>query len=242
MKEELEKLGLTENEATVYLALLDTGLTTAGSIIKKTKYHRNIVYFNLDRLIEKGLATFVMIKNIKHFQAAEADELTNYIEKQRQELEAKERLLKQVIPELEARRKITRQQEEATVYKGLKGVKNVLEDITRSKTELLLFATGWGAKQTLGSYYNQWHLKLKENNITGRALVSKKAKITEKLPYKVRYLDEEFIQPTTICVFEDKVLNIIWENEPLAVLITSEKNAESYRAYFEILWKKAKES
>ena len=242
MKEELEKLGLTENEATVYLALLETGLTTAGAIIKKTNYHRNIVYFNLDRLIEKGLVTYVMIKNIKHFQAAEADELTNYIEKQKQELEQKQAILKEVIPQIEAIRKITKQTEEATVYKGLKGVKNVLEDITRSKTEMLLFATGWGAKQTLGPYYDQWHLKLKENKVTGRALVSRKNPIKEKLPYKIRYLKEEFLQPTTICVFEDKVLNVIWEEEPLAVLITSRKNADSYRNYFEILWRKAKES
>ena len=34
MKEELKRLGLTENETKVYLALLELGSTNAGEIIK----------------------------------------------------------------------------------------------------------------------------------------------------------------------------------------------------------------
>ena len=68
MISELTKLGLTLNEAKVYFALLELGSTNAGEIIKKTKLHRNIVYDKLDKLIEKGLVSFVTIKNIKQFE------------------------------------------------------------------------------------------------------------------------------------------------------------------------------
>lgn len=61
----LVKLGLTTNEATVYDCLLGLGITTAGKIIKKTHLHRNIVYDNLEKLIKKGLVSFVIIKGIK---------------------------------------------------------------------------------------------------------------------------------------------------------------------------------
>ncbi len=53
--ETLESLGLSEAEARVYLALLETGSTLAGPIIKKTGLHRGTTYQILQRLKEKGL-------------------------------------------------------------------------------------------------------------------------------------------------------------------------------------------
>ena len=59
-------------------------------------------------------------------------------------------------------------------------------------------------------------------------------------PFIAKYLDEKNLIPSTIAIYEDKVLNIIWEKEPLAVLFTSEKISESYKNYFTLLWKIAK--
>ena len=41
------------------------------------------------------------------------------------------------------------------------------------------------------------------------------------------------MMPSTIAVYEDKVLNIIWEDEPIAILIINEKVTKSYKSYFE---------
>ena len=86
MIEELTRLGLTINESKVYLALLELGSTNAGKIIKKTKLHRNIVYDNLDKLIEKGLVSFVIIKNTKYFETTSPSELKGYVSKQKQDI------------------------------------------------------------------------------------------------------------------------------------------------------------
>jgi sugar-specific transcriptional regulator TrmB len=240
MKEELQKLGLTRNESEVYLTVLELGSTSAGKVIKKTKLHRNIVYDNLDKLIEKGLVTFVLIRGIKHFEATSPNELKEFIEKQKNEILAKEKLVNQIIPQI-AKIKTVSKPQEAAIFKGKKAVKNLLEEMALSKTDLLIFATGWGLRKTMGNhYFDQWHLKLRENKVGGRAVLSIKAKTNDKLPYKLRYLKDEFIQPSSICIYEDKVVTLIWDEEPIAVLIISEKNAESYRAYFEVLWKMAK--
>ena len=52
--EVLEEFGLTEAEAKIYLALLETGSTLAGLIIKKTALHRGTTYQILQRLKEKA--------------------------------------------------------------------------------------------------------------------------------------------------------------------------------------------
>ena len=43
-----------------------------------------------------------------------------------------------------------------------------------------------------------------------------------------------------IVIYEDKVLNVIWGEEPIAILIASKTATESYRQYFSMLWKIAK--
>lgn len=51
LEKQLQKLGFSDNEAKVYLALLEIGFTTTGAVIKKTGLHRNIVYETLDKLV-----------------------------------------------------------------------------------------------------------------------------------------------------------------------------------------------
>ena len=63
----LTSLGLSKNEAKVYLALLDLGSATAGKIAEKSKVHRTNVYDALERLIEKGVVTYIFKKDIKNY-------------------------------------------------------------------------------------------------------------------------------------------------------------------------------
>jgi len=239
MKEELRKLGLTENETKVYLALLELGSTNAGSVIKKTKLHRNIVYDNLDKLVEKGLVSFVTIKNIKHFETTSSKELKEYIEKEKETILEKESIVKKILPEIDSIRSSKDRKQEATVFKGKKGLKTILEEITKTK-ELLVFGTGWGMKETLGHYYEQWHLRLRRNKIKAKILLPRNRKGLFLKPFNAKYLPEENIIPSTIAVYGERVLNIIWGEEPIAVLIISDKAAESYKNYFKLLWKIAK--
>ena len=63
--ENLVELGFNKNEAIVLLALLKVGKSDANQIIKATKFHKNIVYDNLEKLIDKGLITFIKEKGRK---------------------------------------------------------------------------------------------------------------------------------------------------------------------------------
>jgi len=237
---ELQEIGLTKNEAKVYSALLELGSTTAGKLIKKANLHRNIVYDNLEKLTKKGLVSYVIMKGIKHFEATQAGELRAYIEKQKKEILARERKVDVLLPLIEQKRKEILRPAEAAIYKGKKGLKTVLEQVLSPKYELLIFATGWGMKQTMGSYYYQWHNKLKEKRVKGRAVLSRKMKQKEAFPYKIRYVSEKFMLPSTIIVYGNKVINVIWQEEPLTIVIESEEAAQSYKTYFELLWNLAK--
>jgi len=239
MEQELIKIGLTKNESKVYVSLLELGSTSAGKIIKRTKLHRNLVYENLEKLIEKGLIAYILIKGIKHFELTNPSELNTFIQIQKQELLEKEKIVREIIPKIENKEKIL-QREEASIFRGIKSLRLILEEITKSKTEVLIFATGWGMKETMGTYYEQWHLKLKKNKTKGKALLSEKSKIKEELPYELKYISEDFIIPSTILIYENKILNIIWKPELTGILIVNKDVADSYKNWFEALWKRAK--
>ncbi len=239
MKEELKRLGLTENETRVYLALLGLGSTNAGEIIKKTKLHRNIVYDNLDKLIEKGLVSFVTIKNIKHFEVSSSKELKELVKKEKEEILQKEKLVDKILPQIEKLRNSSERKQEATIFRGKKGLKNILGEMAKTKSEILIFGTGWGMRETMESYYEQWHLRLEQNKNKARILLPKNKKGSFLRPFIARYLPEKNIIPSTIAIYEDKVLNVVWGEEPTAVLFVSSKVSESYKKYFELLWKTA---
>ena len=64
----LEKLGFSPNEIKVYLTLNDHGSNKAGRIAKIAKIDRSSCYNALKLLQEKGLASYVIIGQIKWFQ------------------------------------------------------------------------------------------------------------------------------------------------------------------------------
>ena len=60
----LEEIGLSKNEAKIYLTLLDLGSATASKIADTSKMHRTTVYDALDRLVQKGIVSHIPIFNI----------------------------------------------------------------------------------------------------------------------------------------------------------------------------------
>lgn len=79
----LNEFGLPKNEVKVYIALLKLGLTSAGQITKVSGVHRRNVYDALERLINKGLVSYVTKEKIKYFEAVNPYFLLNLLEKEK---------------------------------------------------------------------------------------------------------------------------------------------------------------
>src|SRR3989338_4567553 len=95
----LEKIGLTGNEIKVYLALLELGSVTAGEIIKKTGLHRAGAYDTLERLMDKGIVSYVIKANRKYFEATPPANLITFVEKREDELKDEKEKIKQLVPQ-----------------------------------------------------------------------------------------------------------------------------------------------
>src|SRR3989344_9185969 len=98
--ENLQKAGLTEGEAKIYLALLKLGSSTSGPIIKESKVANSIIYRILDSLIEKGLVSYIIKEKTKYFRAAEPNKIIEYIEEKKEKLEESKDSIQKMIPNL----------------------------------------------------------------------------------------------------------------------------------------------
>ena len=116
----LAAAGLTDAEAKVYLALLQSGNSPAGAIVKKAGLHRATTYQVLQRLIEKGLVSSLISGKKRHFSAAEPRRLLDDISQRREALH-------QAIPWLEGIMAEGKEKQEVQVYSGVKGMRTVLD-------------------------------------------------------------------------------------------------------------------
>ena len=85
LEENLSKLGFSPSEIKIYLHLLKNGSSYPNKISSETKINRTNVYEALDRLVSKGVASFIVKNKIKWFEAKSADSLLSIIKVKEEE-------------------------------------------------------------------------------------------------------------------------------------------------------------
>src|SRR3989338_2483722 len=120
-KEILQKAGLTANEASLYLELLELGQAQAGLLSRKTGIHRRSIYDALERLIEKGLVSYIMENGKRYYIATDPKSVQELIDEKRQEIY-------DVLPTLHAKFLEHKDKQETVFYRGKEGIKTVYED------------------------------------------------------------------------------------------------------------------
>ena len=247
--EDLEKLGLTKNEAKVYLALLKLGTTTSKLIIEKTELHRQLVYDALELLIEKGLVSYVLESKRKNFKATDPKEFIELFNKRIKEIEIQKENFKKSLEELEKIKETSNEEQDATIYRGNKGIKSLLDDIIRDKKETLTIGTsdieGEAYAYHLEFNIPQFHNVREKSKVPFKMLLSEelneRAKKLNKLQHtQVKVLPKEFTSNSSTNIYGDKISIIMWGSQPFGILIKSKEIAQSQRKHFNILWDIAK--
>ncbi len=238
--EVLEELGLTNTEIKVYIALLEMGSSSAGAILEKSKLPNSTVHRDFNSLIEKGIISFVREGKRKVYSANNPETFINFIDE-------KKRKFMEILPELKEKEGSFKKEELAGVYKGVKGIKEVYSILVNSGgEEYNTFGGGFVTVEVMGlDWWENLHKRRVANKLSSRQVfdmsVKQAGKEIEKNPLtKIRYVDEKFasFQETVIC--GDYVAIAIFSKNPYAFLMKDKNVAESYRKYFELLWKTSK--
>lgn len=236
-EKQLQEFGLPNTEAKVYLALLELGKSQAGAITKKSGVNRTNVYDALERLIEKGLVGYVTENNKRMFEAVNPEKLKEI-------LEEKQVKLSSIIKDLKQRYSAGKTEEDAYIFRGKKGMKSVFEDILKEKKELLVYGAESRFKEMFPFYQKHWNDKRARLSIKVKMIYNEKVREVKKKEQlkllEMRFLPETYDFPSTIMIYADKVVTIVWTETPFAFLIKSKEAVKSNCNFFELLWKIAK--
>jgi len=231
--EQLQKAGLSPNEAKCYITLLKFGSASANEISRKSGIHRVSVYDALRGLREKGLISQITKANKLLFEAGSPEKIIEIVKEKEEQLEE----AKNIVPELLIEFKGAKEKQEIHSFKGLAGIKTVLNEMLRSKTEILDFGAEYKIKEFLPYDYTKWDKERIKSKIKMRIVANIKIKPTKIPLTDIKYVPEEFNSSVSTYIFDNKVAMIMWVENPLAILIEHKAVYESYKNYFEYLWK-----
>lgn len=230
----LSYLGLKQHEIEVYLVLLKEGVANAGIISAKTHLHRRTVYDTLDSLKEKGFVSFFEKDKVTFYSAISSEKLMGIYKERMNELE-------NILPYLKGLEKKEKSLNQVRVYQGLKAIKTIFEEILEHK-EYIAFGEGMKTVEFLGPFFDYFQKQKRLKKIKSRILMGaeyKKTKTVTGAFGEFRFI-EEYRQPTLTYVYGKTIAIIIWSEIPSAFIIESKDAVESYKNYFNLLWKTAK--
>jgi HTH-type transcriptional regulator, sugar sensing transcriptional regulator len=236
----LKDIGLTNSEISVYFALLEIGSSTTGPIVKKANIAHGKAYLVLDKLVMKGLVTYIIRNGRKHYQAKDPERLLDY-------LKEKENQLQKILPRLKKQYEEEKYTPIAEVYEGEKGWKSLYEwSLKESKPgeTILVLGVPRKALDRYLEYIHDWNKRRIKMGIKMEIIYNQdcreEGRKRKKLPLtKVKFMESAFETPAWIYIFQDYVVNINVHGTPICFLIKSKESAESYKKYFEIMWKHA---
>lgn len=244
----LREAGLTEGEIKVYLALLELGESTAGPIIDKSKVSRSIIYQLLEKLMEKGLVSYIVKEKTKYFQAAEPNRIFDYIEERAAKLQESKKNVEKLFPQLLLKQRAAKESE-ARIFVGFKGMITVHEHTYRKlKRGEEYFYMGIPPEQPK-YYHAHWqkdHVRRAKAGIKCRLLFHPKTdrKILEnRNSYPgcdARYMPTEINTPGWFMGYKDVAVIGYPSSSPITLEIVNKEIADSFRAYFEEFWKQSK--
>ncbi len=237
LEKNLSKLGFSPSEIKIYLQLLEKGASYANKVSSETKINRTNVYEALDRLVSKGVISFITRNKVKWFEAKSLESVLSLIkEKEEKFQKIKKTILEDIknfdFPEY-------KKSLEANIFVGKKGLRIIYEEILEVGKSISLIAAELQFKKFFGPYFELWHKRRAEKKIKQRTIFPMKFKnnVLKRKLLKYKFVDNKFTNPTTTIIYGDNCLFIQWLIEPIAIKIQNKEIAKSHLNYFNLLWK-----
>ena len=247
--ETLEKIGLTHGEAKTYLALLETGQSTTGPIVEKSQVSTSKTYKILKRLENKGLVSHIIKSNVVHWSPASPKRILELLEEQEKSFLKRKKEIKQILPELLDKVKKLKEKQQAEVYMGMEGMKTIFNEETDylikhpKEVEHIIGIASVYQKRYL-DFFERLEKKRDKLKLKRKMLLGIKAKKSQPWIENSKYVDIKYLDypdsPVSINIFGETSFIVILTEEPIFLVIKSKEVAESFKHYFNLLWKIAK--
>ncbi|MBI4276225.1 hypothetical protein HY629_00060, partial [Candidatus Uhrbacteria bacterium] len=244
--QDLQKIGLSEKEGAVYLALLELGSDTVQNIGKKAQVNRATTYVILDALKKKGVVSTVEKGKKTYFAAESPEELLRIVRYEEAELKVRERELDELLPQLKAIFNLAQNKPVVRFYEGKDGLKAMNDEFLRSPGEEMLMI--YSRDHVERAFSNQELDQVKAARVLkGKSVRSiytySKGVLPDmgQLTARIKIPEGKFPISCDIAICGDKVRIASLGKALSGIVIEDSEIAKTLRSIFELSWEAAQE-
>lgn len=238
-KKALVDAGLTEKQADVYIACLESGPSKVPEIARAAQIKRTTAYGVIDELIAMGLMQSNYKGKKKLYEAQDPAIILST-------LEAKKKRMTEILPEL-AELFITHHvRPRVAFFEGREGVKKIYEDILDCKSKQMkqIVRVRQHNEAVGDTFIKEFIKKRVARGITTRNLHPKHGDIYNnergmedpKLKRQVRYLPPSVFYAAIIMIYDNKVAMVSTKAENFGFIIESKEFSNTLNAHFDFMW------
>ena len=242
----LEKIGLTEKQAKVYLACLELGGARISDIAKKAKIKRTTCYHLIKELMEMGVVSLAKQKKAGFFLAEDPKILE-------QNFKLKLQTIEEILPQLDAVYNVLPQKPKILFYEGVEGIQVIYEDIlkTVSPGDIILGYTGFkNILYYLPQGFRKEYIKRRVDKKVRIKFITPSSEFAKEYEQSsaqelreiksVPSANWNFTADTQI--YGNKVAIISPKENFIGLIIESKKISQMMKMAFELMWKGADKS
>lgn len=242
-----KRLGLSSNEANVYINLLKLGSNPVSTVAKNAGVNRSNCYGILEKLFGNGYVQKVRKNGLIYYRATPINSLLNKLKDQRSELDEKINKFSSAVQMFEQVSKESKRKANVVFYEGVDGVKNIMEDTLNMESKLMRAYASMGELEALlPNYFLNYYRRRVFRQIHVKAIYpADELSFRNKLHdddelRKTRLIPKDFDFHLDVLIYDHKIA-ITSLTEKFGVLIENAEMAEAHRKIFDFIWEGAKQ-
>jgi len=245
---ELEKVGLSDKEAQVYLASLRLGGSSIQDIAEASGVNRTTTHVIMRGLIEKGLASSFTTGKKQNFTAESPDVLKAVLAKREQNIMEIRKDLTKVLPDLRDIYTSSEKRPQVRFLEGREAIRTMDEDFLKTESNINLiksFVPLDNLRDTMLPENDGTNIQRVKARLPVRVIYTHRDGIQEGINSKDMLREGRFIPrdkfpfSTEISLYSNK-LHMTNYAEPISgVIIENAQIANSMRAIFDLAWEAA---
>ncbi len=238
IKNTLIDFGLSEHEASVYIASLSLGPGTVNEIAKRSGVKRTTVYPVIESLKRKGIMN-IEVRGLKQLFVAEPPERLENI------IEQKKARLMDMIPELSAIYNLKSSESLIRYYEGIEGVRTVYDSILvglKQSDEYLIISDMKRFLEMDKEYFENFIEKRAKLNLKTRTILQNNEsgnyykKIELNTNQKVKIFNENVDLKANLVILPNKIVITQIIDPIVSIVIENKSIVEMQRQQFNIIW------
>lgn len=239
---ELQQLGLSAEEAKVYLACLEINGGPVSVIAKRAGIHRVSCYHTIGNLVQKRLLSQYNRNGTKCFAPEDPEQLIKISQE-------KVTTAKKLLPQLISLQSILAFQPKIRFYEGRSGVEKVFNESLETEGEILGYTNLQNCLSFFPAFFKEYVQKKLEKGIKTRYLSPNTLENVQKLrPFLPKKFDEnlleillvnkdQFLFENEILIFHNSVgIVSLKKEELLGLIVDSPTFSRTMKAVFDLAW------